>query len=769
MSSRTQFDPVSALAHLARGERSGALLHTHTVPARSAVRSSYPSWVEPGVHAAARGAGATDLWSHQREMADALWQGSHAVVSTAAASGKSLGYLVPILSRLADGLAWPTGRGATAIYLAPTKALAADQEARLNALAVPGIRVAAYDGDTAPEERRWIREHAHYVLTNPDMLHHTLLPGHEHWASFLRKLSFVVVDECHAYRGVFGAHVSAVLRRLLRLAARYGARPTVALASATVSTPGAHAEALIGSPVTAITRDGSPRESVTFALWEPPLTSDGSRRGAVAEAADLFTELVARDVQTVLFARSRVGVEVAADIARRRLGQLQPEAVESVAAYRGGYLPEDRRALEVALRQRRILGLAATTALELGIDIAGLDAVLLAGWPGRLSSVWQQAGRAGRAGQPSLAVLVAADDPLDTFLVHHPEQIFSTGVEASVVDPANPYVLGPHLAAAAAELPLTVNDTRWFGPTLPELARGLVDQQILRRRPSGWFWARPERASDQLSLRGIGRSVRIVETSTGRMLGTVDQGRAPSTVHTGAVYLHQGEPYVVTHLDLAEARADVVAGDPGWSTQAASVSDFRILRPHEVTTVSWGSATVNFGDVEVSSVVTSFLRRLPSGEVIGRHSLDLPVSTLTTRAVWWTLPMPELIAAGVAQADVPGALHAAEHASIGLLPWVATCDRWDIGGVSTAHHPDTELPTVMVYDGYPGGAGFARRGFDHATEWLNATLQAIERCPCAAGCPACVQSPKCGNGNEPLDKSAALLTLRHLLAGLGYD
>ncbi|HKJ12376.1 MAG TPA: DEAD/DEAH box helicase [Ornithinimicrobium sp.] len=767
MAARTQFDPASALAHLARGERSASLLHTHTVPAREARHASYPAWIDPGVHAALAGSGIETLWSHQRELADALWDGVHAVVSTAAASGKSLGYLLPVLTKLAQGSSSPTGRGATALYLAPTKALAADQEARIRALAVPGVAVAAYDGDTAAEERRWIRQHAHYVLTNPDLLHHSLLPGHEHWASFLRRLSFVVVDECHVYRGVFGTHVSAVLRRLLRIAARYNAHPTVALASATVADPGDHARALTGFPVREVTRDGSPRESVTFALWEPPMTSDGTRRSAVTEGADLFTELVARDVQTVAFARSRVGVEVVADIARRRLADISPDGAGSVAAYRGGYLPEDRRALETGLRERHIVGLAATTALELGVDIAGLDAVVLAGWPGRLSSMWQQAGRAGRAGQPSLAVLVAADDPLDTYVVHHPARIFSSPVESTVVDPENPYVLAPHLAAAAAELPLTLEDRRWFGPTVPALARRLTEQQILRRRPAGWFWARPERASDQLTLRGVGASVRIVDATTGRVLGTVDHARAHSTVHTGAVYLHQGEPHVVTALDLDAGTATVVAGDPGWSTQAASVSEFRVTSPEAVISMPWGPATVCFGQVEVSSRVTAFLRRLPSGEVIGRHPLDLPERTLRTRAVWWTMPDAQIAAAGVETTDVPGALHAAEHASIGLLPLVATCDRWDIGGVSTALHPDTGQPTVMVYDGHPGGAGFARCGYDRAAVWLDATRRAIEQCSCPRGCPSCVQSPKCGNGNEPLHKAGAVAVLRHLLAALG--
>ncbi len=766
MAPSSGFDPVAALAHLARGYRSGALLHTETIPARTARHVDFPDWVEPSVYAALRGSGIESLWSHQEKMAQSLWARQHTLCATGTASGKSLGFLLPVLTSLSRGTLAPTGRGATAIYLAPTKALAADQQERLHALALPDLRVATYDGDTASEERRWIRDHAHLVLTNPDLLHHSLLPGHAHWATFLRKLQYVVVDECHVYRGVFGAHVSAVLRRLLRVAARYGARPTVAFASATMAEPAGQASALIGSPVAAVTADGSPREEMTFALWEPPLKEDGNRRSAVTEAGDLLSELVSARVQTVAFARSRVGVEVVADAARRILQQHDADMAGRVAAYRGGYLPEDRRALEHKLRDRSILGLAATNALELGIDIAGLDAVLIAGWPGTLSSLWQQAGRAGRAGQPSLAMLIAADDPLDTYLVHHPERIFGRPLEASVLDPSNPHVLAPHLAAAAAEIPLTEDDSQWFGAALPALADALVARGVLRRRPHGWFWARADRAVDHVSLRGVGTSVRIVEASTGRVVGMVDEARAQSAVHAGAVYLHQGQAYVVTELDLEAGSAVVVAGDPGWSTQAAATSDFKIDPVGPSLTCQWGPATLACGQVEVTSQVTSFLRRLPHGEVIGRHRLELTARTLRTRAIWWTLPLEELALAGVGVADIPGALHAAEHASIGLLPLIATCDRWDIGGVSTACHPDTGLPTVLVYDGYPGGAGFAEHGFHRAEIWLRATLDAIRECRCVNGCPACVQSPKCGNGNEPLDKGGAIRVLAHLLSGM---
>ena len=754
--------PDELLDRLSSGSRGERLLHRHHVPARQAELTDFPTWVAPPVAAAWWQAGITQLWSHQAEAAEAAHRGEHVVISTGTASGKSLGYLVPVLSDLVDGAAAPTGRGATALYLAPTKALAHDQLNRIDGLAIPGLRAAAYDGDTPPEERRWIRDHAAYVLTNPDLLHHSLLPGHERWAPFLRALKYVVVDECHAYRGVFGSHVALVLRRLRRVAARYRATPTFVLASATIAEPAAHASRLVGMPVRAVTRDGSPRPGVTIGLWEPPMVTGDSpraehRRSAVAEAGELLADLVEDDVHTVAFTRSRVGAEVVASAATSRLADrgVRPGLV---AAYRGGYLPEERRALEADLRSGRLRGLAATTALELGIDISGLDAVVVAGWPGTLASFWQQIGRAGRAGRESLAIFVAADDPLDTYLVHHPSALFERAVETTVVDPDNPYVLAPHLAAAAAELGLTEDDLPMFGPgALAQLER-LVTAGILRRRPRGWFWARPDRASDHVTLRGIGANVAIVERRTGRVLGLVDGSRADATVHAGAVYVHQGDTFVVDALDLELGEAVVVRGDPGWSTQARTTSTFDLGR--RPVGFERGDLDVSFGEVTVHSQVTSFLRRGPGGEVLGEHALDLPVRTLRTRGVWWTLPPETLLEAGLDEPRWPGVLHAAEHAMIGMLPLIATADRWDVGGVSTALHPDTGLPTVLVYDGLPGGAGFAERGYAALPAWIRATLDAVASCRCERGCPSCVQSPKCGNGNEPLDKAGAIEALR---------
>ena len=760
------FDPDAALSVLAAGGRRERLRHVHEVPARAAALAEWPPWVDPSVYAACTGSGIGSLWAHQRQAAELAHDGTHVVMATGTASGKSLGYLLPVLSGLVEGAAAPTGRGTTALYLSPTKALAADQLARIQSLAVPGVRAATYDGDTPTEERRWIRDHAQLVLSNPDLVHHSMLPLHERWGPFLRALRYVVIDECHVYRGVFGSHLAALLRRLRRVCDRYGSHPTFVLASATVRDPGGHASRLVGVPVTPVTEDGSPREAMTFALWEPAELPDGSgRRSATSEAADLLADLVAQGVQTVAFARSRAGVEALATSARRSLMEVAPALGGAVAAYRGGYLPEERRELERSLRAGSLLGLAATNALELGIDISGLDAVLLAGWPGTRASLWQQAGRAGRAGARSLAVFVAADDPLDTYVVNHPEVVFGQPVETTVLDPENPHVLAPHLAAAAAELPLRETDLELFGPSARGLVDALVARGILRRRPTGWFWARSDRATDHVSLRGAGEVVGIVEQRTGRVLGTIDEASAHSQAHTGAVHVHQGQTYVVTELDLDGGTATVVRGDPGWSTFAQSVSAFDIVGAERSS--GSGPVEVSFGAVRVHTQVTSFLRRLPSGEVIGTHPLDLPQRTLATKAVWWTMPVAFLEAIGVAEADIPGAAHAAEHAGIGMLPLVATSDRWDIGGVSTALHPDTGLPTIMVYDGYPGGAGFAERAFDAFETWLRATVEAVSTCRCESGCPACVQSPKCGNGNEPLDKAGAVRLLRGVLGAVG--
>ena len=746
--------------------RAERVLHVEHVPPRPARPVDWPTWASPLLVDRLRARGVERPWSHQAAAADLAWRGRPVVLATGTASGKSLGYQLPVLSSLVEG-------DATAIYLSPTKALAADQLRAIRSLSLTQVRAATFDGDTPPSERDWVRSHANLVLTNPDMLHFGLLPAHQRWSRLLRKLRFVVVDECHGYRGVFGSHVAQVLRRLLRIAAHYGANPVPLLASATVAEPGVTARRLIATDVEEVTDDGSPRGALAFALWEPPLSEltgeHGApvRRSATAEAADLLADLVIEKVRTVAFVRSRRGAEVVALSARRALTEAAPELTSRVAAYRAGYLADERRALERALHDGKLLGLASTNALELGVDVSGLDAVVITGWPGTRASLWQQAGRAGRAGQDAVAVLVARDDPLDTYVVHHPESVFGKPVEAAVLDPDNPHVLGPHLCAAAAELPLTEDDLVLFGPASRSVVDDLVRRGLLRRRAAGWYWTKRDRATDLADLRGTGGApVQVVEAATGRLLGTVDAAASHTTVHTGAVYLHQGESFVVESFDVDDGVALVRAEDPGWSTSARELTDIAIVETSR--TVDRGAVRLHFGTVDVTTQVVSYLRRrLGSGEILGEEPLDLPPRQLRTRAVWWTATDDVLRAADLEPADVPGAAHAAEHAAIGLLPLFATCDRWDIGGVSMALHPDTGLLTVFVYDGHPGGAGFADRGHRRAGEWLTATRDAVEACECEAGCPSCVQSPKCGNGNDPLDKSGAVRLLTEVVQRLG--
>ncbi|HEU4812229.1 MAG TPA: DEAD/DEAH box helicase [Nocardioides sp.] len=748
--------------------REGRLRHLEVLPPRVAVTADWPDWVGDDVCTAFTARGVVRPWAHQVAAAEAAHRGQHVVLATGTASGKSLAYQLPALSTIRAARGERGQRGATVLYLAPTKALAQDQLAGLGSLGLD-VRISTHDGDSSHDQRDWTRDHAEYILTNPDMLHRSLLPSHARWASFLGSLSYVVVDECHHYRGVFGAHVSHVLRRLRRICAAYGAHPTFVLASATVAEPEVAARRLTGLDVLALTDDGSPRGQVTLALWEPPFTSfageNGApvRRAASSETADLLADLVAEDVRTLAFIRSRRGAEQVAMTAAELLAEVDSSLPGRVASYRGGYLPEERRAIEQSLRSGDLLGLAATNALELGIDISGLDAVLMAGFPGTRAALWQQVGRAGRGAKDALGILVARDDPLDTYLVNHPEALLDRPVEATVFDPTNPYVLGPHLCAAAHEIPLTEADLPLFGPTAADVLEGLTDAGLLRRRPRGWFWTDRRRASDLADIRSTGGSpVQLVEAETGRVIGTVDAASAHGTAHAGAVYVHRGETWLVRSLDLDDNVAVIERAEPSFSTSAREITDISIVGEREHR--DWAGCRLSFGDVDVSHQVVSFLRRRqPGGEVLGEEPLDLPERSLRTCAVWWTVPEHVLAESGLTAADLPGAAHAAEHCSIGLLPLFATCDRWDIGGVSTAVHPDTGMLTVFVYDGHPGGAGFAERGFRAAREWLTATRDAIVACGCDEGCPSCIQSPKCGNQNNPLDKAGAAALLDVLL------
>ncbi len=794
---------------LAGGRRADRATHVRHLEAREGRPVDWPAWADPDLVTGYRALGVERPWAHQASAADAAWAGRHTVLATSTGSGKSLAFWLPALSavRSSARAAFPARASAQAtedrpgavhraarrpatLYLCPTKALAADQlgavERLLGAAGVRDVRVTTCDGDTPSDERRWAREYADVVLTNPDFLHVAVLPAHERWSRLLSSLAYVVVDEGHAYRGVFGAHVGLVLRRLRRLAAAHGASPTFVVASATTAEPQVSAARLIGvepDEVVAVDDDASPAGRRTVVLWRPPelpgsttpwsdlLPDDdrwgpveAPRRTATAESADLLADLVVAGARTLAFARSRRGAESVATVTRSHLREVDPKLGDLVSAYRGGYLPEERRELERAIRTGALRALATTNALELGVDITGLDAVLVAGWPGTRVSFWQQVGRAGRAGSEGLAVLVARADPLDTYLVQHPAAVLDTPVEATVFDTGNPYVLGPHLAAAAAERPLRSDELGLFGPGAAAVLDDLVERGWLRRRSSGWYWTHAEPASRLTDLRGTGGApVRVVEAETGRLLGTVDAAAADSTVHPGAVYVHQGVTFVVDDLALEDSIALVTERDVDYGTWARWVTSTEIRRvDHEV---AWGPVTWGFGAVDVTSQVLGYQRkRIPDLQVLGSKELDLPARTLPTTAVWWTAPPAVLEAAGVTLELAPGALHAAEHASIGLLPLLATCDRWDLGGLSTVLHADTGMATVFVHDGYPGGAGFAERGFHLGATWLRATRDAIAGCGCASGCPGCVQSPKCGNGNEPLAKDAAVRLLDAVLA-----
>jgi len=757
------------LAGVPAGEN--PLTHVAELPERAPTFAPWPEWANARVIDAFARCGVASPWAHQAEAAGHAHAGRSVVIATGTASGKSLAYQLPVISALIDD------PRATALYLSPTKALGADQLRSLRELDLSELRACAYDGDTPMAERDWARAHGRWIFTNPDMLHRGVLPSHGRWAQFFRQLRYIVVDECHTYRGVFGSHVALLLRRLRRVARKYGADPVFVLASATVAGPAASATRLSGVDCEAVTDDRSPRGARTIALWEPPLLDDLSgengapvRRSAGAETARILADLVIEGARTLAFVRSRRGAELTALSARRILSEVDDELAERVAAYRSGFLPEERRALEKALACGQLLGVASTNALELGVDIAGLDAVVVAGYPGTVASFWQQAGRAGRAGDGSLVVFVARDDPLDTYLVHNPSAVLDKPIEATVTDPGNPYVLTPQLVCAAAELPLTPDCLVPFGPDARGVLDGLVEDGVLRKRPAGWYWTSRDRPHGDVDIRGSGgEQIAVVEADSGRMLGTVGPGSACTTVHPGAVYLHQGASYVVDDLDLDAGLAMVHAENPDWSTQPRELVDIAVLNTldRKIHRVGGGEVTVCLGEVAVTSQVVAYLRRLPSGEVLDQVPLDLPEHTLTTRSVWYTVTDDLLTGhAHLTPGDIPGALHAAEHAAIGLLPLFATCDRWDIGGVSTAQHPDTGRATVFVHDGHPGGAGFADRGHAALLPWLTATRKAISACECPAGCPSCVQSPKCGNGNEPLDKSGAVAVLSTVLTGL---
>ena len=720
---------------------------TRTEPARGPRLEPIPDELDPRV----RERLAHDaLFSHQREAWNAAGRGEHVVVTTGTASGKTLAFNLPVLDSLARE---PKNR---ALYLYPTKALAQDQLRSLQSLAVPRVRPAIYDGDTEADRRWQIRRWANLILTNPDMLHVGVLPHHDRWGDVLQNLRYVVVDEAHVYRGVFGSHVGNVLRRLRRAAAMYGAEPQFLLASATIANPAELAESLLGVEATVVAEDGAPRAERTVVLWNPELLDEelGVRASALGDASRLLAELAQRGLRTICFAKSRKAAELIHRFAADRV----PELRSRLAPYRAGYTPQQRREIERRLVEGDLLGVSATDALELGIDIGLLDCAISVGFPGTVASLRQQWGRAGRRGH-GLAVLVASEDVLDQYFVREPETLLGRRVEAAILDHSNPRVLDGHVLSAAFEAPIDEADRPTLGAAALERAPELPE---LQHTPRGWVWAGKDYPAARIPLRSTSPdSFSVVDTTTGALLGLVERERAYSTVHDGAVYLHLGEPYLVQELDLAARHALVQPFSGDWYTQVKKETMTEIAEP--LRTERRLGLEVTFGRVVVTEQVVGYQRKsIRDQSTLGLVRLELPMTEFETEAVWY-LPEPEQLEGLEREPRLLGTLHAAEHAMIAILPLWAMCDRWDIGGLSTNVHPQTGRPTIFVYDGHPGGVGINERGFEVFEGWVEDTARMLAGCPCSDGCPSCVQSPKCGNLNEPLDKHGALTFLQRLV------
>jgi DEAD/DEAH box helicase domain-containing protein len=729
------------------------VVHVETIDARPAITE--PLDLDPAVADALASRRIESVYRHQAAAIRSIRSGSHTVVAAGTASGKSLCYQIPIAEAIVRD------KAATALLLFPTKALTRDQFRALHDFGIDEMVPAVYDGDTDDDARAWVRRHANVVLTNPDMLHVGILPGHGRWAHFFRNLEYVVVDEVHVLRGIFGSHVANVLRRLRRMARFYGSTPTFIACSATIGNPGDLTSALTGLEVEVVEQDTSPAGSRHVVLWNPELEEDDRRRSSLAEATDVFVDLVARDHRTIAFTRSRKGTELMYRWARERL---DADHAARVAPYRAGYLPEERREVERRLFDGDLLGVTATNALELGIDVGGLDAAVITGFPGTVASFRQQAGRAGRSTDESLAVLVAGQDALDQWFMHHPAALFERPSEAAVVNPSNPEILAAHLGCAAYEIPLLPTEAlEVFGPGVEEVAADLVAEGWLRPRAGRLLWAARFTPAGAMDIRSSGGPPFVIQDENGTVIGDVDESRVFSQTHPGAVYLHQGDSLVVEELDLEHRLVRVRRGEVGFYTQPDVDTWVEIADIAESGRV--GRLPHLHGNVTVTTTVAGYKKKsIRDRTTIAYEPLELPTKTFTTQAFWFEVPDDVIHDADVGAADLPGTLHAAEHTSIGLLPLFAICDRWDVGGLSTNFHPQVGGAVWFVYDGYPGGAGIAPIEWQNGERHLRATLQALRECPCHDGCPSCVQSPKCGNFNDPLDKHGAI---RLLEAALG--
>jgi DEAD/DEAH box helicase domain-containing protein len=717
-----------------------------------------PDDLHPALLEGLAAAGIEALWAHQADALEAARRG-HAIVTTGTASGKSLAFNLPVLDTLARD------RRARALYLYPTKALAQDQARKLHELRAPFLKHAIYDGDTPKEERRAIRGRSNLILTNPDMLNVGVLPHHRNWGDVLANLAWVVVDEAHVYRGVFGSHVGNVLRRLRRLARAYGTEPRFVLTSATIANPLELAERLTGLDLALVDRDGAPHAERQVVMWNPPLVDEdaGIRGSALSEAAQLLAELMQAEVRTICFLKSRRGVELIQRFTKLRLEDAgRTDLAERIAPYRAGYTPTQRREIERQLSEGELLAVVATDALELGIDVGDLDAAICVTFPGTVASLRQMWGRAGRRAT-GLALYVAGDDALDQFFCRHPDEFLDRPVEQAILDHESEEIHMQHLLAAAYELPLSVDDADTLGPRWQAYAERLVAHGRLRERGGRFTPRTDEFPAGKISLRSAGMdSVAVVEADGGELIGSVEIGRAHSTIHPGAVYLHLGQSYEVEELDLRGRRALVRRFSGDWYTQPKKETDTwieEVLDRRDVYGVE-----LSFGVVSVTEQVIAFQKkRVADHEVLDLLPVDLPEQQFVTQALWYEIP-DALLRSEFPLEVLLGSLHAAEHTQIAVLPLIAMCDRWDIGGLSTNSHPQTARPTVFIYDGHAGGVGITRIGFRLFETLVDDASRLIAECPCKLGCPSCVQSPKCGNLNEPLNKNGALEVMTRMQA-----
>lgn len=743
----------------------GQIAHIEYIPARNAEYGELEYPLPDVLASVLKKDRIEQLYTHQAEAVNAARNNENFVVVTATASGKTLCYNLPVLETL---IADPQAR---ALYIYPTKALAQDQFGKLKAYKVDATKHAStYDGDVPTSLRPRIRKNSRIILTNPDMLHMGILPYHATWAHFFRNLKYVVIDEIHSYRGVFGSNVANIIRRLRRIAASYGSYPQFLCASATISNPEEHVRAITGLDAKVIDCDGSPSGKKYFVFWNPPIISnDGIRKSPNGEAVYLFRRLIESKVRTIVFTLARKSAELILRYTKQALESNKFDIADKIMSYRAGYRPEERREIERLLFKGDLLGVTSTNALELGVDIGNLDATIMTGYPGSIASTWQQAGRSGRSKEGSLAVLIALDNAIDQFLMRNPDYFFEHAHERAIIDPQNPYILAGHALCAAYELPIKTEEAELFGERLYEVLAMLGESGDLAFK-SRWFWNGGEYPARTVNIRSTSSdSYNIVSTDNGDLMGTVDATNAFETIHPGAVYLHAGDSYIVEKLDLESHVAYVSRADLPYYTIPTSLTH---IKPEIcIESKPFIRTEASFGDVIVTSQFTGFQRKkIMTDEIMQYVRLDLPEQEFSTQSIWFAVPMnlaDKLVGRGF---DLGGTIHAIEHAAIGILPLFAMCDRQDIGGVSHPIHPDVDnLPAIFIYDAHPGGVGIAETAYNRLDELLAATLRTIEDCPCESGCPSCVQSPKCGNNNEPLDKAGAAFLLKELLNDRGLQ